>query len=185
MRSYSEEKKLNIFMCVLTVMMFAGAACCVAVCLEICARLNETVMSEAAREHIQGEMRVLVCFITATVITAICMVAIRYRSRHRTEKMERAIVEANARNDAKSDFLSMMSHEIRTPLNAIMGLSSLVRKKAIEGSSVTEYLDKMDSASSYLLSLINDILDMSFIESGKLVLEKQTFSLNEMISTVA
>ena len=184
MRSYSEEKKLNIFMCVLTVMMFAGAACCVAVCLGICARLNETVMSEAAREHIQGAMRVLVCFITATVITAICMVAIRYRSRHRTEKMERAIVEANARNDAKSDFLSMMSHEIRTPLNSIMGLSSLIRKKAIEGSSVTEYLDKMDSASSYLLSLINDILDMSFIESGKLVLEKQTFSLNEMISTV-
>lgn len=78
-----------------------------------------------------------------------------------------------------------MSHEIRTPLNSIMGLSSLVRKKAIEGSSITEYLDKMDSASSYLLSLINDILDMSFIESGKLVLEKQTFSLNEMISTVA
>ena len=185
MRPYSEEKKLNIFMCVLTVMMFAGAACCIAVCLGICARLNETVMSEAAREHIQGEVRLLVCFIAAMVITAICMVTIRYRSRHRTEKMERAIVEANARNDAKSDFLSMMSHEIRTPLNSIMGLSSLVRKKAVEGSSITEYLDKMDSASSYLLSLINDILDMSFIESGKLVLEKQTFSLNEMISTVA
>ena len=135
MRPYSEEKKLNIFMCVLTVMMFAGAACCIAVCLGICARLNETVMSEAAREHIQGEVRLLVCFIAAMVITAICMVTIRYRSRHRTEKMERAIVEANARNDAKSDFLSMMSHEIRTPLNSIMGLSSLVRKRRSKGAA--------------------------------------------------
>ncbi len=184
MRLYSEEKRLNIFMCVLTVMMFAGAACCVAVCLEICARLNETVMSEASREHIYREVRILVCFIGSTVITSICMVVMRYRSSSRTEKMERAIVEANARNDAKSDFLSMMSHEIRTPLNSIMGLSSLVRKKAGEGEGVTEYLDKMDSASSYLLSLINDILDMSFIESGKLMLENETFSLSEMINTV-
>lgn len=185
MRLYSEEKRLNIFMCVLTVMMFAGAACCVAVCLGICARLNETVMSDAAREHIQNEIRALVCFISATVIASICMVVIRYRSSYRAERMERAIVEANARNDAKSDFLSMMSHEIRTPLNSIMGLSSLVRKKAGSGEGMTEYLDKMDSASSYLLSLINDILDMSFIESGRLVLEEETFSLTDMINTVA
>ncbi len=185
MRLYSEEKRLNIFMCVLTVMMFAGAACCVAVCLGICARLNETVMSDAAREHIQNDIRVLACFISATVITSVCMVVIRYRSNHNTEKMERAIVEANARSDAKSDFLSMMSHEIRTPLNSIMGLSSLVRKKAGAGEGVTEYLDKMDSASAYLLALINDILDMSFIESGKLVLEDETFSLTDMLNTVA
>lgn len=186
MRLYSEEKKLNIFMCVLTVMMFAGAACCVAVCLGICARLNETVMSDTAREHIRGEVYVLVCFISATVISSICMVAARYSSAHRAEKMERAIVEANARNDAKSDFLSMMSHEIRTPLNSIMGLSSLVRKKAGDvDSSVSEYLDKMDTASSYLLSLINDILDMSLIESGRIVLEKETFSLSDMVNTAA
>lgn len=183
MKVYSERKRLHVFMCVLTIMMFTGSACCIAVCIGVCAHLNETVMSESARENIQNDVRALVFFTGAIVIMSVSMAIIRYKSSSRTQKMERAIVEANARNDAKSDFLSTMSHEIRTPLNSIMGLSTLVRKKAGNGEGVTEYLDKMDTASAYLLSLINDILDMSFIESGKLILSDDTFSLTDMIST--
>lgn len=185
MKVYSERKRLHVFMCVLTIMMFTGSACCVAVCIGVCAHLNETVMSESARENIQNDVRALVFFTSAIVIMSVSMAVIRYKSSYRTQKMERAIVEANARNDAKSDFLSTMSHEIRTPLNSIMGLSTLVRKKVGEGERecVSEYLDKMDTASAYLLSLINDILDMSFIESGKLILNNDTFSLTDMIST--
>lgn len=81
---------------------------------------------------------------------------------------------------AKSDFLSRMSHEIRTPMNAIIGMTTIAQTQ--EPDKVSEYLGKIEQSSKYLLSLINDILDMSKIESGKMKLSYQNFSLNQALS---
>lgn len=90
-----------------------------------------------------------------------------------------AVTAADKANQAKTDFLSMMSHDIRTPMNAIIGLTSITEKKIDETDTVRENLHKINLASNHLLTLINDILDISKVESGKLNLTPVTFSIVE------
>lgn len=85
---------------------------------------------------------------------------------------------------AKSDFLSRMSHEIRTPMNGIIGMTSIALQKEQSQDRILDCLQKIQSSSNYLLGLINDILDMSKIESGKMKLEPENFDLYEMLDTV-
>ena len=87
--------------------------------------------------------------------------------------------EANRANEAKSDFLSRMAHDIRTPLNAVRGFTSIARAHLNEPEKVKEGLDKIDTAGSYLQQLIDDVLDMSRIESGKMRLEPEKIHLSE------
>ena len=98
--------------------------------------------------------------------------------------VEEALVQAENANKAKSTFLSNMSHDIRTPMNAIIGFTTLAQSRIDEKSLVEEYLDKILSASRHLLSLINDVLDMSRIESGKIQLQEDEVTLSEMIQDV-
>ena len=85
---------------------------------------------------------------------------------------------------AKSDFLSRMSHEIRTPMNGIMGMAAIALQKGQSTDRMLDCLNKIQDSSKYLLGLINDILDMSKIESGKMRLEPQDFDIQEMIGTI-
>ena len=87
--------------------------------------------------------------------------------------------EAESANKAKTDFLSTMSHDIRTPMNAIIGLTTIAEKNLGDRDAVKENLRKISLASSHLLTLINDILDISKVESGKLNLSPLTFSIVE------
>lgn len=87
--------------------------------------------------------------------------------------------EAANANRAKTDFLSTMSHDIRTPMNAIMGLTAIAEKNIEDRDSVSESLRKISLASNHLLTLINDILDISKVESGKLTLNPIEFSIAE------
>ena len=87
--------------------------------------------------------------------------------------------EAEAANKAKTDFLSTMSHDIRTPMNAIIGLTAIAGKNLGDPEAVGENLKKISLAGNHLLTLINDILDISKVESGKLTLSPLTFSIVE------
>ena len=94
-------------------------------------------------------------------------------------QLRAAVSSADRANRAKTDFLSMMSHDIRTPMNAIIGLTTIAGKNAEDPASVRENLHKIGLASNHLLTLINDILDISKVESGKLTMNPVTFSMVE------
>ena len=95
--------------------------------------------------------------------------------------LEGALMQANRASKAKSIFLSNMSHDIRTPMNAIVGFTTLAINHIDSRDQVEEYLKKIMSSGNHLLSLINDVLDMSRIESGKMHLEEKPCSLPEIL----
>ncbi|MBR1658895.1 MAG: PAS domain-containing protein, partial [Oscillospiraceae bacterium] len=102
----------------------------------------------------------------------------------RNDILASALREAEQANAAKTAFLSTMSHEIRTPMNAIIGLDSIALKDPALPARIREYLEKIGGSARHLLSLINDILDMSRIESGRMVLKNQEFSLSSMLEQI-
>ena len=97
------------------------------------------------------------------------------------QALSEAVRAAEAANRAKSTFLSNMSHDIRTPMNAIIGFTTLAVSNIDDKNKVRDYLGKILSSSNHLLSLINDILDMSRIESGKIHLEETEVSLSDVL----
>lgn len=100
---------------------------------------------------------------------------------HNHQQLELALDIAKSANEAKSSFLSNMSHDIRTPMNAITGFTTLLEKSADDPGKVRVYTAKIMSASRHLLRLINDVLDMSKIESGNTVLHVTEFHLRELL----
>ncbi len=100
------------------------------------------------------------------------------------EDLSKALEEANRANKAKTLFLSSMSHEIRTPMNAIIGLDTIALHDPAISETTREYLNKISVSAHHLLNIINDILDMSRIESGHMVIKQEEFSLSEMLAQV-
>lgn len=119
----------------------------------------------------------ILCGFVLIILIGVIMGA---RSKVKRTVMEGELARAEAKSRAKSDFLSKMSHEIRTPMNAIIGLSDLACMKEEIPDSVGENLQKIRSSSQYLLSLINDILDMSKIENGKMEIMPGEFSMKDI-----
>ena len=94
-------------------------------------------------------------------------------------ELEKSSQEVMRANQAKSDFLSHMTHDIRTPINGIMGMVEVIKKNCSDQNKVDECLDKIQKASGHLLDLLNDVLDMSKLESGKIQLEQIPFELEK------
>ncbi|MBP5728225.1 MAG: amino acid permease [Clostridia bacterium] len=97
---------------------------------------------------------------------------------------EREKILAEEKSRAKTSFLSNMSHEIRTPMNAIIGLDSIALRDPDISSRTRQYLEKIGASAKHLLGLLNDILDMSRIESGRAVLKNEEFSFHELLEQV-
>ncbi|MBQ9277555.1 MAG: response regulator [Lachnospiraceae bacterium] len=102
----------------------------------------------------------------------------------KNQALSEALTAAEEANKAKTAFLSNMSHEIRTPMNAIIGLDSLALKNDNLDAETREYLEKIGGSARHLLGLINDILDMTRIESGRKILRKEEFSFREMLEQI-
>ncbi len=100
------------------------------------------------------------------------------------KRLQIAVTEAESANKAKTDFLSTMSHDIRTPMNAIIGLTTIAEKNLGDVESTGENLRKISLASNHLLTLINDILDISKVESGRLKLSPMKFSIVETVENL-
>ena len=96
------------------------------------------------------------------------------------EALKSALESANSANNAKSDFLSRMSHDIRTPMNGIVGMTALALTRIDDKERVTYCLEKISDSGKHLLMLINDVLDMSRIDTGRLELSEEKFSLSDL-----
>ncbi|WP_286080433.1 hybrid sensor histidine kinase/response regulator [Parablautia intestinalis] len=100
-------------------------------------------------------------------------------------QLEASLQAAEEVNKAKSSFLSNMSHDIRTPMNAIVGMTAIGLSHIDEKARVQDCLNKIQTASAHLMSLVNDVLDMSRIDSGRLVLNEESFSLADLIHDIS
>ena len=101
-----------------------------------------------------------------------------------SRQLAQALQAAQVASESKTTFLSNMSHDIRTPMNAVLGFTTLLARDAENPAKVREYTKKITASGQHLLSLINDILDVSKIESGKVVLNLEKFALNDVVSSV-
>ena len=128
------------------------------------------------------------------VLLALVYVFVRYLRLLRAQMDELALAReaadaareaADAASRAKSEFLSNMSHDIRTPMNAIVGMTQIARERTDDAEAVSDCLDKISASSAHLLNLINDVLDMSRIESGRMELVEERASLTEVVDAVA
>lgn len=128
-----------------------------------------------ARTSALSRELILMCVVAALVFLGLLSVVgvlfMRLESRRRA-------------NQAKSDFLANMSHDMRTPMNAIIGMSAIAETHASERETVQDCMHKIGSSSKHLLGLINDVLDMSRIESGKMTLVQGPFLLSELLESV-
>ena len=122
---------------------------------------------------------------TGMIVAALAMLFYIYSLMQKREKqMEREKVLAEETSRAKTSFLSNMSHEIRTPMNAIIGLDNLALKDPNLTPHTREQLEKINSSAKHLLGLINDILDMSRIESGRMVLKNDEFGFRDFLDQI-
>lgn len=128
---------------------------------------------------------VIFVIVLSVILLALVLVVLWvYRSRMRAAVMQSDLEKAEAKSRAKGEFLSRMSHELRTPMNAVVGLTDLTSMMEGVPDDVQENLSKLRASSHYMLDLINDILDMSRIDSGKLSLDSEPFSLERILGDI-
>lgn len=146
---------------------------------------NEAILREEPQINLKtGEQRWFVETVYREKINGrvkyVVVMSDRTDERKMNESLQEALETAKSANRAKSFFLSNMSHDIRTPMNAIIGFTDLISANVGDKEKVDEYARKITSASKHLLSLINDVLDMSKIESGKTTLNMMQFSMLDL-----
>lgn len=123
--------------------------------------------------------------LVAASILFLCIAAIAVISKKNQKKLQAAYDKLRAANNVKRDFFSKMSHDIRTPMNAIIGMTEVVERNASDQKTVREYVEKMRVSEQYMLTMLNQILDMSQIEDGTLMIKKQPFLIRNMLEETA
>ena len=150
--------------------------------------IEEQGSTDNVASLLEGVEDAMLASIVVQVLVIVCALAFLfaiYRLTQRREQqteVEKILAEESSR--AKTSFLSNMSHEIRTPMNAIIGLDSIALREPGISDRTREHLEKIGISAKHLLGLINDILDMSRIESGRMVLKEEEFSLHEFLDQI-
>lgn len=124
----------------------------------------------------------IVAIICGTVLFLIILDTFYILSINRS--LRKAAIEAERASQAKTEFLSTISHDIRTPMNGVLGMTQIAKKHLNDPEYMSECLDKVSLAGNHLLTLINDILDISKIESGKMAISIEPFSLKDCVNEV-
>lgn len=135
------------------------------------------VPTEVFNQRFAPFIAMTVGMLGAMVAVISIMLAVIYR-------FMRQSIQARAEAVARTEFLSNMSHEIRTPLNGIIGLNHLMERHVDDGVAMRDYVDRLGKAAQYLLSLVNDILDVSKLQAGKVDLASEPFDLNALVDNV-
>jgi signal transduction histidine kinase/DNA-binding response OmpR family regulator len=145
--------------------------------------LLSLIPESALSTHLDSILQTTTWMVIIGVVNLIMIVLFVY-NRKMAEKeyeLQNALVAAQAANRAKTTFLNNMSHDIRTPMNAIIGYTALAAKHIENRDCLEDYLNKIAQSSAHLLSLINDVLDMSRIESGKVNINEKEESLSDIM----
>ncbi|MBQ9009899.1 MAG: amino acid permease [Clostridia bacterium] len=132
--------------------------------------------------HSLGRNSLMQMALVVVAIVILLRIYSQIQKRERQTEVEKALAEESSR--AKTSFLSNMSHEIRTPMNAIIGLDNIALRDPDLTPRTREHLEKIGASAKHLLGLINDILDMSRIESGRVVLKNEEFSFREFLDQI-
>lgn len=148
--------------------------------------LNRTVTHEVCVENEMGikERHIRIELIPADMGQEIAMLTDITADKDIQNSLREAMQQAESASRAKNDFLSSMSHDIRTPMNGVIGMTAIAAAHLDDRNRVKDCLNKINEASAHLLNLINEILDMSKIESGKMELLSEPFNLGQMIQEV-
>lgn len=157
---------------------------CILAYTPISATSGWTMLGLVPADDLKVDTENHVLFIVVSVGLLILFLSDLFYMRYLNKRLQIAARKAESANKAKTDFLSTMSHDIRTPMNAIIGLTTLAEKNTGDVESTKESLRKISLASNHLLTLINDILDISKVESGKLKLSPLTFSIVETVENL-
>ena len=140
----------------------------------------EDTLNDANATLDNSSLIMIILIVVALII--LLEIYTQMQKRERQVEVEKALAEENSR--AKTSFLSNMSHEIRTPMNAIIGLDNIALRDPGLTPRTREHLEKIGASARHLLGLINDILDMSRIESGRMVLKNEEFSFREFLDQI-
>lgn len=127
---------------------------------------------------------IVIAIVTIVIVLVAIFVLYLYFNKQSIDQLKRARAEALSASKAKSEFLSNMSHDIRTPMNAIVGMTAIATANIDDKQHVQDCLKKISLSSKHLLGLINDVLDMSKIESGKMTLNVEQVSLREVLDGI-
>ena len=152
-------------------------------------------VSSGMGEFMNTTTQYMITFMIIFTIVLFCLFFLVLRSRREKAEHEKELLtvesyrqiaeKERAASEAKTEFLSNMSHDIRTPINGIMGMTAIARKSVDDPEKVSDCLEKIDDASGHLLSLINDVLDMSRIERGKTQLAHSPMSVQTVAENCA
>lgn len=152
-------------------------------------RTYEQDMYEYTLADFFAEYQFLVIFLLSLIAVLAVAVAVMYVRAARTEKkthyvLQRALEQAEEGSRAKTNFLFNMSHDIRTPMNAILGFTELLKKNKDKPELVNDYVAKIQSSGDFLLSLINNVLEMARIESGQETLSEEVINVHELVKNI-
>lgn len=143
--------------------------------------LYSYTLGDAILDHM-GLAVAVILIIVAVII--FLLVRDRIRTQNQKNALKIALDDAEQANRAKTEFLNNMSHDIRTPMNAVVGFTALAKSHIDNKEEVKAYLENIDISSQHLLSLVNDVLDMSRIESGRMILDEEEVHLPDMVSNL-